>query len=70
LEECEEGPQIVLDEPSPRKSVHKHGVFLHTYAEEQHFPQVFAQVWKTLGGDQNAFAFDGRVRRFRTEARM
>ena len=27
-----------------------------SYAEEHEFPQVFAQVWKTLGGDQIPYA--------------
>jgi hypothetical protein len=48
--------QIVLGGLSPSENVHKDGVFLVPYAEEHQFPQVFAQVWKTLGGDQIPYA--------------
>jgi hypothetical protein len=48
--------QIVLGGLSPSEKVHKDGVFLAQYVEEQQFPQVFAQVWKTLGGDQIPYA--------------
>src|SRR6188474_2754547 len=37
---------------SPAKTVHKQGLFSNSYAAKHDFPQVFAQVWKTLGGDQ------------------
>jgi hypothetical protein len=45
-------PQIALDGLSPAKRDHQHGAFCDHRGEGGHFPQVFAQVWKTLGGDQ------------------
>ena len=36
--------------------------FLNSYAEEHDFPQVFAQVWKSLGGDQIPYALPTRSR--------
>jgi len=56
VEERRKWLQIVLGGLSPSKSVHKQSVFCTSYAEEHQFPQVFAQVWKTLGGDQIPFA--------------
>jgi hypothetical protein len=56
LEERQERRQIVLGGLSPSKSVHKQGYFSNSYAKEHQFPQVFAQVWKTLGGDQIPYA--------------
>jgi len=52
----EEWLQIVLRELSPSKGVHNPGTFFDRDAEDRHFPQVFAQVWKTLGGDQIPYA--------------
>src|SRR5262245_33295431 len=37
---------------SPAKTARKSGVFSNSYAAKHDFPQVFAQVWKSLGGDQ------------------
>jgi len=48
--------QIVLGGLSPSKKVHKDGIFWVQYAKEHEFPQVFAQVWKTLGRDQIPYA--------------
>src|SRR5687768_2535673 len=56
LEERQEWLQIVLGGLSPSKCVHKQGYFPNSYAKEHQFPQVFAQVWKTLGGDQTPYA--------------
>jgi hypothetical protein len=56
LEERQEWLQIVLGGLSPSKPVHKQGKFLKSHAKEHEFPQVFAQVWKTLGGDQIPYA--------------
>ena len=57
FEERRKWLQIVLGGLSPSEKVHKDGVFLNSYVEEHQFPQVFAQVWKTLGGDQIPYAF-------------
>jgi hypothetical protein len=56
LEHREKWLQIVLGGPSPSEKAHKHGRFSRPYAEAHQFPQVFAQVWKTLGGDQIPYA--------------
>ena len=56
LAERQEWLQIVLGGLSPSKTVQKQGYFSNSYAKEHEFPQVFAQVWKTLGGDQIPYA--------------
>jgi hypothetical protein len=44
--------QIEAGGLSPAKTAHKQGGFSNSYAAKHDFPQVFAQVWKSLGGDQ------------------
>jgi hypothetical protein len=70
VEERQEWPQIVLGGLSPVQRVRNYGVFLIRYAEEHEFPQVFAQVWKTLGGDQIPYASLESVARLGADRRM
>jgi hypothetical protein len=62
--------QIVIAGLSPSENSYKQGGFGDPYAEEHHFPQVFAQVWKTLGGDQNPYAALESFLTSETERRM
>jgi hypothetical protein len=48
--------QIELSRRSISGIVRIQGTFSNRYARRHEFPQVFAQVWKSLGGDQIPWA--------------